>query len=190
MEKLFEGAVVGSKVARMISGRRTDYGATAIENRAALAYFLDRATRARLLLDGQRFQDVRMRSYRAAPVVVAAAAGDAAAVTLLLRYGPDERSVRAAIAYLRDAADGCGRPFAAAGGAQSCLNVLHRTVAYVHHDFTADSGHPNGILAPPTLMHLSRCAVRKALHHNFYLPHGIPELPVPRSLASYLDLEC
>lgn len=201
LEKLFEGAVVGSKVARMISGRWTDYGVTAAENRAALAFFLDRATRARLLLDGRRMQDVRMQSYRAAPVVVAAATGDAAAVALLLRYGAAERSVRAAIAYLRNTADHGDRPLAA--GAQACVDVLLRAVVSEHGD-SDDSGTGDGDdsrsderdgddrvtrTPPPPLMHLARCAVRKALHENFRLPHGIPHLPVPRSLASYLDLE-
>jgi len=175
LEKLFEGAVVGNKVARMISGRRTDYGATAAENIAAVAFFLDRATRARLLLDGRRPQDVRMRSYRAAPVVVAAAAGDPSAVAVLLRYGVAEPDARAAIAYLRDAA-APGRPLAA--GARSCLDVLLRAVA-------VDRGDP----APPSLMHLARCVVRATLYDNFRLPHGIPLLPVPRSLVPYLDLE-
>lgn len=208
MEKLFEGAVVGSKVARMISGRWTDYGVTAAENRAALTFFLDRGTRARLLLDGHRMQDVCMHSYRAVPVVVAAATGDVAAVALLLRYGAAERSVRAAIAYLRNAADYGDRPLAA--GAQSCVDVLLRAIVSEHGDgddsgngkrYSGDSDGDNrsGVTAvgcsdgvartPPLLMHLARCAVRKALHENFRLPHGIPLLPVPRSLVSYLDLE-
>lgn len=178
MEKLFEGAVVGSKVARMISGRRTDYGVTAAENRAALAFFLDRATRARLLLDGRRMQDVRMLTYRAAPVVVATAAGDASAVALLLRHGVAEHSVRAAIAYVRDAGG---------AAAQSCLDVLLRAVVCDRSDDRAPSSPPP---PPPLLKHLARCSVRGALHDNFNLPHGIPLLPaVPRSLMSYLDLE-
>jgi len=170
--------VAGSKVARMISGRRTDYGATAADSRAALGFFLDRAARARLLLAGRRAQDVRMPTYRAAPVVVATAAGDASAVALLLRYGVAEQSVREAIAYVRDAAaDGRGRP--AAARARYCLNVLLRAVAREHR-----RGGP-----PPRLQHLARCSVRGALHDGFNLPHGIPRLPVPRSLASYLDLQ-
>lgn len=168
----------------MISGRRTDYGVTAAENRRALEFFLDRATRARLLLDGHRLQDIRMRSYRAAPVVVAAAAGDVLAVTLLLRYGVAEQSVHAAIAYLRDA---CGRPMAS--GIQSCLDVLLRAV--VSEKDCDDPKYISGrYQAPPLLLHLARCSVRKALHDNFSLPHGIPQLPVPRSLLPYLNLEC
>lgn len=180
MEKLFEGAVVGAKVARMISGRRTDYGATAAENLTALAFFLDRATRARLLLDGHRAQDVPMTTYhRAAPVVVATAAGDASAVALLLRYGVADRSVRAAVAYVRDAAaDAGGRPMAAR--ARRCLDVLLRAVV-------RERGAAGG---PPRLQHLARCSVRAALYDNFNLPHGVPLLPVPRSLVPYLDLEC
>lgn len=176
LEKLFEGAVVGSKVARMISGRRSDYGPTTAENRAALVFFLDRATRARLLLDGHRPQDVRMRSYRAEPVVVAAASGNAAAVTLLLRYGLNDESVNAAVAYLRD--------LATAPGARPCLDVLLRAVV------RTDVCGGNDVWDPPALMHLARCVVRKTLHDDFGLPHDIPRLPVPRSLVSYLNLEC
>ncbi|XP_015374284.1 PREDICTED: uncharacterized protein LOC107169147 [Diuraphis noxia] len=218
LEKLFEGAVVGSKVARMISGRWTDFGATVADNRMALAFYLDRATRARLLLDGRRMQDVWMRSYRAAPVMVAVATGDLAAVAMLLRYGPDERSVRAAIAYLRRRCadqEPRGPPFADRD--QSCLELLLRAVAYeggagfggVTGDMDGsgggcgsrdDCGGCDGagaggsgvkvVPVPPTLLHLARCAVRKALHQNFSLPHGILQLPLPRSLVSYLDLEC
>lgn len=180
LEKLFEGAVVGSKVARMISGRRSDYGPTTAENRAALKFFLDRATGARLLLDGRRPQDVWMRSYRAEPVVVAAASGNAAAVTLLLRYGVADESVRAAIAYLRDSAT--------APGARPCLEVLLRAV--VCRGERTDDGGLGSVWNPPALLHLARCAVRKSLHDDFGLPHGIPRLPVPRSLVSYLNLEC
>lgn len=183
LEKLFEGAVVGSKVARMISGRRSDYGPTTAENRAAVSFFLDRATRARLLLDGRRPQDVRMRSYRAEPVVVAAAAGNAAAVALLLRYGLADESVRAAIAYLRDSA--------AAPGARPCLDVLLRAVVcYGERTNDDDDDDDKRVWNPPALLHLARCAIRKSLHDDFGLPHGIPRLPVPRSLVSYLNLEC
>ncbi|VVC36801.1 SOCS box domain [Cinara cedri] len=181
LEKLFEGAVVGSKVARMISGRSSDYGSSSSDNRAAMGFFLDRATRARLLLDGHRPQDVRMRSYRAEPIVVAAASGNAAAVTLLLRYGLAEESMRAAIAYLRDSAT--------APGARPCLDVLLRAVVCYGRRADHDDG-GDVVWDPPALMHLARCAVRKALHDEFGLPHGIPRLPVPRSLVSYLDLEC
>lgn len=175
--------MVGNKVARMISGRRTDYGTTAAENRAALAFFLDRAARARLLFDGRRLQDVRMRSYRAAPIVVATAAGHPSAVALLLRYGVAGSDARAAIAYLRDAAAAAaaapaGRPLAA--NAQSCLRLLLRAVP---REDRADR-------KPPLLLHLARCAVREVLHRDFLLPRGIRLLPVPRSLASYLELEC
>lgn len=167
----------------MISGRQTDYGSTALENRAALRFFLDRATRARLLLDGCRLQDVWMRSYRATPVVVAAAAGNVATVALLLQYGAADESVRAAIAYLRDAA--CGT-----AAARSCLDVLLRAVIVCEYSDNADSNRNGDVVrAPPLLMHLARHAVRKTLYQNFYLPHGIPQLPVPRSLVSYLDLE-
>lgn len=180
--------MVGNKVARMISGRRTDYGVTATENRTALEFFLDRATRARLQLDGHRLQDVRMRSYRAVPLVVAAAAGDAFAIALLLRHGVADQSARAAIAYLRDAAaDTRGRPLAS--GVQSCLDVLLRAVVSEN-----DCDGPNDVSgvgrAPPPLLHLARCSVRKTLYENFGLPHGIPQLPVPRSLLPYLHLEC
>lgn len=215
MEKLFEGAVVGSKVARMISGRWTDFGATVADNRTALGFYLDRATRARLLLDGRRMQDVWMRSYRAAPVMVAVATGDLAAVAMLLRYGPDERSVRSAIAYLRRRCadqDPRGPPFPDRD--QSCLELLLRAVAYEggggcgsvtgdmdgsgggygrRDDYDGCDGADGGVKVvpvPPTLLHLARCAVREALHQNFSLPHGILQLPVPRSLVSYLDLEC
>lgn len=190
LEKLFEGAVVGSKVARMITGRRTDYGATAAENRAALRFFLDRATHARLLFDGRRLQDVWMRSYRAAPVVVAAAAGDVAAVTLLLEYGAAEHSVRAAIAYLRDATATDRRPLTA--GARHCVDVLLRAVWDERGDdgeYFNEDGH-RGAWSPPSLMHLARCVVRRTLYDDFRLPHGIPQLPIPRFLVSYLNLEC
>ncbi|XP_050525847.1 uncharacterized protein LOC126896797 [Daktulosphaira vitifoliae] len=183
LEKLFEGAVVGSKVARMISGRRTDFGATAAENRQAMAFFLDRVTRTRLLLDGQRPADVKMGSYRASPVVVATAAGDVDAVALLLRYGAADTSVRAAIAYLRDTAD-THRPLSA--GSRSCLEILRRATLY------EDSYHSKylKVLQPPALMHLARHVVRHTLYANFNLPHGIRQLPIPQSLVSYLNLEC
>ncbi|KAF0758804.1 SOCS box domain-containing protein [Aphis craccivora] len=184
----------------MISGRWTDFGATVADNQTALDFYLDRATRARLLLDGRRMQDVRMRSYRAAPVVVAAATGDLAAVAMLLRYGPDERSVRGAIAYLRSRSGDRDRD-------QSTLELLLRAVACergtvdgfgsgdesgcaVDESGGNDDGSGCGVNVVPALLHLARCAVRKALHQNFSLPHGIPQLPVPRSLVSYLDLEC
>lgn len=207
LEKLFEGALVGSKVARMISGRWTDFGATVADNQTALDFYLDRATRAQLLLDGRRMQDVRMRSYRAAPVMVATATGDLAAVAMLLRYGPDERSVRGAIAYLRrrSADHDRGPPFP--NRDQSCLELLLRAVACergsvdgfgsgdesgcaVDESGGNDDESGCGVNVVPALLHLARCAVRKALHQNFSLPHGIPQLPVPRSLVSYLDLEC
>lgn len=166
----------------MISGRQTDYGATASENQTALRFFLDRATRARLLFDGCRLQDVRMRSYRAAPVVVAAAAGNVATVALLLQYGVADESVRAAIAYLRDTV--CGT-----ASARSCLDVLHRAVVVCEYSDADSKCKGNVVQTPPILMHLARCAVRKTLYDNFYLPRGIPQLPVPQSLVSYLNIE-
>jgi len=207
LEKLFEGAVVGSKVARMISGRWTDFGATVADNQTALDFYLDRATRARLLLDGRRMQDVRMRSYRAAPVMVATATGDLAAVAMLLRYGPDERSVRGAIQYLRRRSADRDRGPSFPDRDRSCLELLLRAVACEHGSvdgfgsFDESGGNEDesgcavdesgcGVNVVPALLHLARCAVRKALHENFSLPHGIPQLPVPRSLVSYLDLEC
>lgn len=212
LEKLFEGAVVGSKVARMISGRWTDFGATVADNRTALGFYMDRATRARLRLDGRRMQDVWMRSYRAAPVMVATATGDVAAVAMLLRYGPDERSVRAAIAYLRRRSIDRDRGPPFPDRVQSCLELLLRAVASEGGGCGSVSGNDDrwgggygsgddyggcsssGVkvvpVVPPTLLHLARCAVRNALHQNFNLPHGIPQLPVPRSLVSYLNLEC
>lgn len=203
LEKLFEGAVVGSKVARMISGRWTDFGATVADSQTALHFYLDRATRARLLLDGRRIQDVRMRSYRAAPVMVATATGDRAAVAMLLRYGPDERSVRGAIAYLRRRSADHDRGPQFSDRDQSCLELLLRAVACERGSVDGfgsgdESGCAvdesgcgvSGVNVVPALLHLARCSVRKALHQNFSLPHGIPQLPVPRSLVSYLDLEC
>lgn len=199
--------MVGSKVARMISGRWTDSGATAADNRAALEFYMDRATRARLLLDGRRLQDVRMRSYRAAPVMVAAATGNLTAVAMLLRYGPDERSVRAAIGYLRRRSTDPDRGPPYPDRVQSCLDLLLRAVVCEDGGWrgnVSDDEHGSGddeygcdyensggkiVPFPPTLLHLARCAVRNTLHQNFCLPHGIPQLPVPRSLVSYLDLE-
>lgn len=187
LEWLFEGgAVVGGKAARMISGRRPGgyHGPSAADNRAALAFFLDRTTRARALFGGRRLQDVRMPSYRAAPVMVAAAAGDPAAVALLLRYGVDESAALEAIAYLRDdgggaAADRRGTPARLGPGARSCVRVLLRAVALDRRS-----------AAPPPLLHLARHAVRRALRDDFGLPHRVPLLPVPRSLVPYLQLEC
>lgn len=212
LEWLFEGgAVVGGKAARIISGRRPNgyHGPSAADNRAALAFFLDRTTRARALFGGRRLQDVRMPSYGAAPLTVAAAAGDPAAVALLLRYGVDEPAALEAIAYLRDgttasaaanastAASTAATAAATAAtadyrtttmttpppplgaGARSCLDVLLRAVA-----------HDRRSLAPPSLLHLARHAVRRALHDDFGLPHRVPLLPVPRSLVPYLHLEC
>lgn len=206
LEKLFEGAVVGSKVARMISGRWTDFGATVADNRTALGFYMDRATRARLRLDGRRMQDVWMRSYRATPVMVAAATGDVAAVAMLLRYGPDERSVRAAIAYLRRRSIDRDRGPPFPNRDQSCLELLLRAVVNEGGGCGSVNGNDDrcgddyggcsssGVkvvpVVPPTLLHLARCAVRNALHQNFNLPHGIPQLPVPRLLVSYLNLEC
>lgn len=43
-------------------------------------------------------------------------------------------------------------------------------------------------LAPPELKHISRCRIRKLLHDNWQLPHGIRTLQIPYSLLDYLDL--
>uniref|UniRef100_A0A1B6M6C2 Ankyrin repeat and SOCS box protein 17 n=1 Tax=Graphocephala atropunctata TaxID=36148 RepID=A0A1B6M6C2_9HEMI len=90
-ERLIVGAILGTKVTHLISGWKSDFR-TREECILAVKYFSDHAARANLQFDcsGEptNFVDVPMESYgRATPLRVAAQAGQADILKLLLHYG-------------------------------------------------------------------------------------------------------
>jgi ankyrin repeat/SOCS box protein 17 len=90
-ERLFIGAILGTRVTNLISGWKSDFE-NPEENLSAVEYFLNHATEAKLEYDyvgrKTRFIDIPMESYtRAQPVHVAAQFGKAEVLLLLLRYG-------------------------------------------------------------------------------------------------------
>lgn len=92
-EKLFIGAILGTKVTHLISGWKSDFRSRD-ECVTALKYFLDHATKANLWFecggDFKRFVDVPMDSYgKATPLRVAVQAGQSDAAALLLDFGAE-----------------------------------------------------------------------------------------------------
>ncbi|KAG8257253.1 uncharacterized protein LOC124357876 [Homalodisca vitripennis] len=90
-ERLFVGAILGTKVTHLISGWKSDFR-TREECVLAVQYFLEHATRANLQFEctagSRNFVDVPMESYgRATPLRVAAQAGQADVLQILLHYG-------------------------------------------------------------------------------------------------------
>lgn len=91
-ERLFVGAILGTKVTHLISGWKSDFRSRE-ECLEAVKYFLDHASKAGLWFqcstgDSRKFVDVPMESYGAAsPLRVAAQAGQPDVISLLLHYG-------------------------------------------------------------------------------------------------------
>ena len=90
-ERLFVGAIFGIHVTRLISGWKSDFDSCA-ENLAAIGYFLQHATKAKLVYNSgggvTRFIDIPMKSYaKCHPLFLAAYFAKAEVLLLLLRYG-------------------------------------------------------------------------------------------------------
>lgn len=90
-ERLFAGAIIGTKVTHLISGWKSDFKSRE-ECVRAVRYFLDHASKSNLSFDysgeSKRFVDVPMDSYgRVSPLRLAVQAGQADVVALLLDYG-------------------------------------------------------------------------------------------------------
>lgn len=90
-ERLFIGAILGTRVTNLISGWKSDFE-NPEENLAAIEYFLNHATEAKLEYENNgrkvRFIDISMESYtRIQPLHIAAHFGKAEVLLLLLRYG-------------------------------------------------------------------------------------------------------
>ncbi|KAJ9589841.1 hypothetical protein L9F63_027901 [Diploptera punctata] len=102
-ERLFIGAIFGTRVTYMISGWKSDFE-NAEENTDAIKYFLEHATEAKLEYDDMhdgsktRFIDIPLESYgRAQPIRLAAQFSNKNLLLLLLRYGANVK-----INYERD----------------------------------------------------------------------------------------
>ncbi|XP_054263154.1 uncharacterized protein LOC128986691 [Macrosteles quadrilineatus] len=91
-ERLFVGAILGTKVTHLISGWKSDFRSKE-ECIDAVKYFLDHSTKAGLRFqcssgDSRKFVDVPMESYGGStPLRVAAQAGQPGVISLLLHYG-------------------------------------------------------------------------------------------------------
>ncbi|KAJ8676634.1 hypothetical protein QAD02_012421, partial [Eretmocerus hayati] len=103
-ERIFVGAIFGTRVTHFLSGWKSDFDDRE-ENVKALVYFLDHAVRARLefyyqpLATKRRFIDVPMESYgQSLPLRVAVQNGSADVVQIMLRYGASNEEDTASLA--------------------------------------------------------------------------------------------
>jgi ankyrin repeat/SOCS box protein 17 len=138
-ERLFVGAILGTRVSNLISGWKSDFE-NPKENLAALEYFLLHATEAKLEYDNNgkktRFIDIPMESYtRTQPVHIAAQFGKPEVLLLLLRFGAsvtfdcgagDLSLERSLIQFYR--ANVSNLPSNQTEGPLSCLRILIRAV--------------------------------------------------------------
>ncbi|PSN51150.1 hypothetical protein C0J52_20578 [Blattella germanica] len=140
-ERLFVGAIFGTRVTYMISGWKSDFDSSE-ENIAALEYFLNHATKAKLEYDHSsdgnktRFLDIPMESYgRAQPVRVAAQFSNNVLLLLLLRFGAnvkinydlDETTVEPPLKHL-NALCKSNAPLDQLTGPVACLKILLRAI--------------------------------------------------------------
>uniref|UniRef100_A0A1B6DQ58 SOCS box domain-containing protein n=1 Tax=Clastoptera arizonana TaxID=38151 RepID=A0A1B6DQ58_9HEMI len=215
-ERLFVGAIFGTRVTHLISGWKSDFQ-NREENYQALRYFIEHATKADLWyeVDGarRRFVDVPMESYgNVSPLRVAVQACQLDVVLLLLQYGaiitfdPEDPHTCALQPLLHRVNDFCYKhpdqeipqPFV------SCLNALLREMPSLPplvtdpFDLQTESSevHPNilAVVAPDKvglraqdLKDVCRCAVRQCLRLDGQLPLGIDRLILPNILKKYLD---
>ncbi|XP_069690229.1 uncharacterized protein stops [Periplaneta americana] len=140
-ERLMIGAIFGTRVTHFISGWKSDFESPE-ESLAALEYFLQHATKARLEytneVDGKkvRFADVPMESYgRTQAVRAAAQFSKDEVLLLLLRYGADlmadyenrEVAVEQSLQQL-NAFCTANLPLTQTPGPLACIKILLRTV--------------------------------------------------------------
>lgn len=215
-ERLFVGAIFGTRVTHLISGWKSDFQ-NREENHQALKYFIDHATKANLTFNvkgiWRKFVDVPMESYgNATPLRVAVQAGQSDILSLLLHYGaiitfhPTNLQTCAIqpllhrmnmLCYQKPDRD-IPQEFI------KCLNILLREFPslppLLEDPFDPQPElqemHPNifevippekaGVKAPE-LKDLCRCVIRNCLRECGQLPYGIEELGVPSSLKQYLN---
>jgi ankyrin repeat/SOCS box protein 17 len=138
-ERLFIGAILGTRVTNLISGWKSDFE-NPEENLAAIEYFLNHATEAKLEYDHNgrktRLVDISMESYaRTQPLRIAVQFGKAEVLLLLLRYGAaimndyetDELPMERSLIYFCRA-HVSSSPLNQTEGPFSCLKVLIRAV--------------------------------------------------------------
>lgn len=140
-ERLFIGAIFGTRVTHMISGWKSDFE-NAEENIVAIEYFLKHATKAKLEYDhvhdgkNTRFIDIPLESYgRAQPIRLAAQFSNTVLLLLLLRYGAsikinyerDEVTIETPLKHL-NALCKANCPLNQASGSIACLKILLRAV--------------------------------------------------------------
>lgn len=212
-ERLFVGAIFGTRVTHLISGWKSDFQ-NREENLKAVLYFLEHATKLKLafVIKGKnvKFIDVPMESYgRATPLRVAVQAGQSEAIVLLLRYGatispninqPSTCALQPLLqrinllCYQKPEED-IPEEFLC------CLQILLTELPYVpsiqedpfDEKIEYKELHPvllqilyNGGHALPDLKYICRCSIRDSLRCNYQLPYGIQKLPIPDSLKEYL----
>ncbi|XP_049837352.1 uncharacterized protein LOC126282004 [Schistocerca gregaria] len=216
LERLFAGAVFGPRATHFIAGWKSDFGDGA-EGLACTQYFLQHAAAARMHFPdgcgaGRRAADVPMAEYRRSTALAAALQVCKPDVALLLlRHGArfaanlaeEDRPVRGGEMpprplvvipqWGRDGGDAalCFRyALRAAPLALPYPGVARAHPAWSDHVYiTCEGGDAAALLAvPPTLKHLSRCAIRLALWRQHRLPDGVFQLPLPGCLLKYVDL--
>lgn len=202
-ERISAGAVFGVKVTHFIAGWKSDFVDQG-ENVAALLYFAEHASKARLLFGGHRFLDVPLSSVPSTSVLqVSLQIPRPDLLLLLLQNGCNvfQIEIQAILRNILDAAN-------YSDDRVLCFRYLLRSLLCV--DFSPDCD----VLNPETgeilgrdrlvvdrvlpatrcgrnpieLKHMCRFRIRAILWDNWQLPYGIGVLPLPDALRDYLNL--
>lgn len=204
-ERLFVGAIFGTRAPHFIAGWKSDFDDQE-DNVRAVVYFLDHACNANLEYcpgegsDSTRFVDVPLESCgKATCLKITLQLGVPDKVLILLRFGAvvDEECLTCLLSKLSDYHQ--AYPY----NLVACLQLVLRAIPSVNTDNGAQQRVAksygelivDGLLPlnrcgfePVPLKHLCRCEIRRALWRSYQLPGGIGQLPVPKKLHQYLDL--
>lgn len=214
-EKLFEGAILGTKVTQLISGWKSDYSSRK-ENIQAMEYFLIHATKAKLVFKNhgvdRRFIDVCMDSYGCStPARVTVTAGHYDVLNLLLKYGATVTIAQTNRDYTKfclfqpvinklnySSCNNLPYPVETIRCLESLLKIHpyvpepdmfvlddNEKMPEICEDLVVDNVLPNN---PFPLQYLCRCAVWNHLRECYELPFGIDKLDIPRSIQEYLHI--
>ncbi|XP_060531206.1 uncharacterized protein LOC132704905 isoform X2 [Cylas formicarius] len=217
-ERIFIGAIFGTKAPHYIAGWKSDFDDQE-ENIRGLVYFLDKANYARLELPfdvgGEiklfRFIDLPIESCgKTSATKLSVQLGLPDRLLILLRFGAltvNDKDVVTVYDHILNRLMEFNHCYPY--NLVACLQLLLRVIPMVKiclpeaaNMITKDSVIErygdlvdDGLLPlsrcgfrPPELKHLSRCTIRRKLWENFQLPTGIRMLPLPVTLHRYLDI--
>ncbi|ERL93237.1 hypothetical protein D910_10533, partial [Dendroctonus ponderosae] len=211
-ERIFIGAIFGTKAPHFIAGWKSDFDDQE-ENVRGVVYFLDKANKGKLMLpvfrnslpENIRFLDIPIDSCaKASPVKLCIQLGLPDKLLIFLRFGAQITDLSdELIFYFGNTVFGRLSEFnhCYPYNIVACLQILLRVVPTINiskapiscdktesiliREIVAETYND---LLEDGILPRSRCAIRQQLWKNFALPAGIRQLPLPEKMWRYLDI--